>query len=161
MPRVRTGEATTAIFNNDYTNTGSFAPQPDIVGNPYNFSYGQSIQQAMGCPVGQQSLTCFFNPAAFVIPPLAPGQKIAHEFGDATNGDLRGPDQVNFDLGLVKDFSLTERQRLSLRAEFFNIANHPQFELPNSAPDVPGGQSITATLPNNQREIQFALKWNF
>ncbi len=30
-----------------------------------------------------------------------------------------------------------------------------------TAPDVPGGQSITATLPNNQREIQFALKWNF
>jgi hypothetical protein len=158
---VRTGEATTAIFNNDYTNTGSFAPEPDIVGNPYNFSYGQNIQAAMGCPVGQQSLTCFFNPAAFIIPPLAPGQKIAHEFGNATNGDLRGPDQVNFDLGLVKDFSVTERQKLSFRAEFFNIANHPQFELPNTAPDVPGGQSITATLPNNQREIQFALKWNF
>jgi hypothetical protein len=73
----------------------------------------------------------------------------------------RVPRQVNFDLGLLKDFSLSERQKLSLRAEFFNVGNHPQFQLPNSNPDVSGGQSITSTLPNNQREIQFALKWNF
>ena len=68
---------------------------------------------------------------------------------------------MNFDLGLLKDFSLTERQRLSLRAEFFNIGNHPQFQIPNNNPGVPGGQSITSTLPNNQREIQFALKYRF
>ena len=75
--------------------------EPNIVGNPYNFSYGQNIQAAMGCPVGQQSLTCFFQSCRLSsFPPLAPGQKIAHDFGgDATIGDLRGPDQVNFDLG--------------------------------------------------------------
>jgi hypothetical protein len=68
---------------------------------------------------------------------------------------------VNFDIGLMQDFSLTERQKLTLRAEAFNIGNHPQFEIPNNNPDISGGQSITAALPNNQREIQFALKWNF
>jgi len=158
---ARTGEAETATLSYDDTNTGSFAPWPDRIGNPYNFSYGQDIQASMGCPVGHQSLTCFYNPAAFVLPPLAPGQNFARQFGNAGNGDLRGPSQVNFDLGLVKDFSLTERQKLSLRAEFFNIGNHPQFQIPNSNPDVPGGQSITSTIPDNQREIQFALKWNF
>lgn len=158
---ARTGEAETANVSYDDTNTGSFAPWPDRVGNPYNFSYGQAIQAAMGCPVGHQSLTCFYNPAAFVLPPLAPGQTFARQFGNGGNGNLRGPSQVNFDLGLMKDFSLTERQKLTLRGEFFNIANHPQFEIPNNNPDIPGGQSITATLPNNQREIQFALKWNF
>jgi hypothetical protein len=158
---ARTGEAETAIVSYDDTNTGSFAPWPNRVGNPYNFSYGQAIQAAMGCPVGHQSLTCFYNPAAFVLPPLAPGQTFAREFGNGGNGNLRGPSQVNFDLGLMKNFSLTERQKLTLRAEFFNIGNHPQFEIPNNNPDISGGQSITATLPNNQREIQFALKWNF
>jgi hypothetical protein len=158
---ARTGESETAILSYDDTNTGSFAPWPNRVGNPYDFSYGQSIQAAMGCPVGQQSLTCFYNPAAFVLPPLAPGQNFARQFGNGGNGNLRGPGQVNFDLGLMKEFLFTERQKLTLRAEFFNIGNHPQFEIPNNNPDIAGGQSITATLPNNQREIQFALKWNF
>ena len=97
----------------------------------------------------------------FVLPPLAPGQTFAREFGNGGNGNLRGPSQVNFDLGLMKNFSITERQKLTLRAEFFNIGNHPQFEIPNNNPDISGGQSITATLPNNQREIQFGLKWSF
>ena len=158
---ARSGEATTAILSFDPTNTGSFAPWPDRVGNPYDFSYGQAVQASLGCPVGHQSLQCWYNPAAFVIPPLAPGQTFAHQFGNGGNGNLRGPSQVNFDVGLMKDFALTERQKLSLRAEFFNIANHPQFKLPNNNPDVSGGQAITATLPGNQREIQFALKYNF
>jgi len=158
---ARSGEAETANLSSDDTNTGSFAPWPNRVGNPYDFSYGQDTQAAMGCPVGHQSLTCWYNPAAFTLPPLAPGQKFARQFGNGGNGNLRGPSQVNFDLGLVKDFSLTERQKVSLRAEFFNIGNHPQFQLPGNNPDVPGGQSIVSTIPNNQREIQFALKWNF
>ncbi len=158
---ARSGEAETAILSFDDTNTGSFAPWPNRVGNPTDFSYGQSIQAAMGCPVGHQSLTCFYNPAAFALPPLAPGQTFAREFGNGGNGNLRGPSQVNFDIGLMKEFLLTERQKLTLRAEAFNIGNHPQFEIPNNNPDISGGQSITATLPNNQREIQFALKYNF
>jgi len=158
---ARSGEAETANLSSDPTNTGSFAPWPDRVGNPYDFSYGQDIQASMGCPVGHQSLTCWYNPAAFTLPPLAPGQKFARQFGNGGNGNLRGPSQVNFDLGLLKDFPLTERQKVSLRAEFFNVGNHPQFQLPGNNPDVGGGQSITSTIPNNQREIQFALKWNF
>jgi hypothetical protein len=47
-----------------------------------------------------------------------------------------------------------------LRGPFFNIGKHPQFELPNNNPDVAGGQAINSTLPDNQREIQFALRWN-
>lgn len=158
---ARTGEATTAILSYDPTNTGSFAPWPDRIHDPYDFSFGKDLQGNLGCPVGHQSLECWYNPAAFVIPPLAPGQKFSHQFGNGGSGNLRGPGQVNFDLGLMKEFSLTERHRLTLRAEFFNIANHPQFKLPNNSPDVSGGAAITATLPDNQREIQFGLKWLF
>jgi hypothetical protein len=63
----------------------------DRVGNPYDFSYGKDIQASMGCPVGQQSLTCFFNPAAFVIPRLAPGQKVAHQFANEATAICADP----------------------------------------------------------------------
>jgi hypothetical protein len=158
---ARTGEATTAILSFDPTNTGSFAPWPDRIHDPYDFSFGEDVQAAMGCPVGHQSLQCWYNPAAFVIPTLAPGQNFAHQFGNGGSGNLRGPHQVNLDFGLMKDFRIAERNTVSLRAEFFNIANHPQLKLPNTNPDQPGGAAISATLPNNQREIQFGLKWNF
>jgi hypothetical protein len=158
---ARTGEATTAILSFDPTNTGSFAPWPDRVGNPYDFSYGMDIQMARGCPGGKQSLQCWYNPAAFAIPALAPGQTFAHMFGNGGSGNLRGPSQINFDFGLLKRFTLSERQSLTFRAEAFNVANHPQFRLPSNNPDVSGGAAINATLPDNQREIQLSLKYSF
>jgi hypothetical protein len=46
----------------------------------------------------------------------------------------------------------------------FDIFNHPQFGLPNRNPDqggTNGGARIFGTLPDNQREIQFALRYTF
>lgn len=160
---IRTGEAETAYMGaGDLSNTGSLGYRPDQVGNPYDFSYGLAEQAALGCPTpGHQSLQCWYNPAAFATPALAPGQVNAHLFGASGQGDLRGPGQVNFDFGIMKQFHLTERHNLDFRAELFNAFNHPQFQLPNSNPDSPGGASITSTLPDNQREVQFSLRWSF
>ena len=160
---IRSGEAETAYMGaGDLSNTGSFGYRADQVGNPYDFSFGLAEQGALGCPTpGHRSLLCWYNVAAFATPPLAPGQVNAHVFGDSGNGDIRGPGQVNFDFGIMKQFHLTERQKLEFRAELFNAFNHPQFEIPNSNPDSPGGAAITATLPDNQREVQFSLRWTF
>ncbi len=46
---------------------------------------------------------------------------------------------------------------MQFRAEMFNIFNHPQFGLPGRSSNSTGGASIRGTLPDNQREIQFAL----
>jgi Carboxypeptidase regulatory-like domain/TonB dependent receptor len=160
---IRGGEVETAYMGaGDLSNTGSFGYRPDLIGNPSDFSFGVAEQAALGCPTpGRRSLQCWYNPAAFATPALAPGQVSAHVFGDSGNGDIRGPGQVNFDFGIMKQFHLTERQKLDFRAELFNAFNHPQFQIPNSNPDSPGGASITSTLPDNQREIQFSLRWSF
>ena len=68
---------------------------------------------------------------------------------------------MNFNVALLKSFDITESNKIQFRAEVYNLANHPQFALPGNAPDQPGGASITSTLPDNQREFQFALKWLF
>ncbi|HTG62019.1 MAG TPA: hypothetical protein VMG63_21775, partial [Terriglobia bacterium] len=73
----------------------------------------------------------------------------------------RGPELINFDVGVLKNFRLTERQSLQFRAEFFNIANTPNFALPSNQVDIVGGAAISSTVPDNQREIEFALKWQF
>jgi hypothetical protein len=95
----------------------------------------------------------------------------AHLFGDAERAVLRGPDLVNFDFSTYKTFPLTERFGLVFRAEFFNIFNHPNFNLPNVGSgggssgagfsNAAGGAAITQTIPDAQREIQFGLKLQF
>ncbi len=159
---IRSGEAYNAGLSFDPTNTGTFSARPDAIHSPYDFSFGTSAQGALGCSSpGKQTLDCFYNQSAFQTPALAPGQAFSTLFGNAARDGLRGPDQVNFDFALLKNFQITERHRLEFRAEFFNLPNHPQFGLPGGTVDQPGGASITSTLPDNQREIQLALKWSF
>ena len=159
---IRSGEAFTAGLSFDPTNTGSFSARPDRTNNPNDFSFGTGVQAALECSSpGKQTLDCFYNQAAFQVPALAPGQTFATLFGNGGRATLRGPDQVNFDVAILKNFRVTERHRLQFRAELFNIFNHPQFGLPGGTVDVPGGAAISSTLPDNQREIQLALKWMF
>jgi hypothetical protein len=158
---VRSGEAYNAGLSFDPTNTNA-GGWPDRIHNPNDFSFGTDIQKAYGCSSpGKQTLDCFFNQAAFVLPPMAPGQLFAHVFGNAGIGNLRGPDQVNFDFAILKSFRFRERHQLQFRSEFFNLFNHPQFGLPGNGVDYPGGAAITSTLLDNEREIQFGLKYSF
>lgn len=162
---AQSGEALNAVMSGDLSNTGSFSYRPDQIANPYNFSFDTAGQAAMGCSnPGHQTLDCWYNQAAFVTPPLASGQQSAHNFGNAKIGNLRGPNLVNFDLVLQKNFRIRESQQIEFRSEFFNLFNHPNFGLPgggSSAPvDVPGGAAITNTATDN-RQIEFALKYTF
>ena len=52
---------------------------------------------------------------------------------------LRGPGYHNVDFSIFKDTDITEKLRLQLRAEVFNIFNHPNFSnplLPSFAADM-------------------------
>jgi hypothetical protein len=173
VTRARSGEAFDVLMGGDLTNTGAFPPRPDQIHNPYDFSFDVTDQQnVFNCSnPGHQTHDCWFNQAAFAIPALAPGQTLAHLFGNARRAALRGPDMVNFDFSAYKTFQLGERFGLQFRSEFFNIFNHPNFNLPNVGSgggssgagfsNVPGGAAITQTIPDNQREIQFGLKLQF
>jgi hypothetical protein len=163
---AQTGEAVTAIMSTDLSNTGSFSYRPNQIANPYDFSFNTASQAAdYGCShPGHQTLDCWVNQAAFVAPPLAPGQQSAHSFGKGKIGNLRGPNLVDLDLVLQKNFKIGERQQIEFRSEFFNLLNHPNFGLPGGgslvAVDVPGGAAITNTATDN-RQIEFALKYTF
>jgi hypothetical protein len=163
---AQSGEAVTAVMSSDLSNTGSLSYRPDQIANPYDFSFNTASQGTnFGCTnPGHQTLDCWFNQAAFVAPALAPGQQSAHSFGDSRIGNLRGPDLVDFDFVLQKNFKIRESQQVEFRAEFFNLLNHPNFGLPGGGSavpvDVPGGASITNTSTDN-RQIEFALKYTF
>jgi hypothetical protein len=129
------------------------SPHASVVGNPYDFSYGQDVQAADGCPVGRQSVNCWFNPAAFTL--ASPGQ-----YGNAGRNSLVGPNLIEIDASLFKIFPLTETKRFEFRGEFFNLPNRANFSVPQHYVD--GGQfgAITSTF-NDPRDIQFSLRFAF
>ena len=94
---------------------GRYTPQADIVP-------GQRYWIADPTQPSGQAL----NPAAFASPSVG-------QTGNFPRNGLRSPYSLNqTDLALRRQFSLTERVKLDLRAEYFNVFNHPMFGSPGS-----------------------------
>ena len=74
--------------------------------------------------------------------------------------DVRGPSVFNQDLSLIKNTKIKERLTLQLRFEYFNVFNHPNFDLPNTALGSGAFGRITTTLLL-PRVGQVAAKINF
>ena len=164
------GQAFTPYLSYDPTNTGSGGPRPEIIGNPYDFSnaaqgfnYANTLiaDPTPACATStRQNNNCWYNPAAFALPPLAPGQVYTTTWGNATRGSLRGPAFYDTDFSIFKDFKLKERGQLELRAEIFNLFNTPQFALPSNVVDTPNAGQITSTL-HESRQIQVSANISF
>jgi hypothetical protein len=93
------------------------AERPDLVGNP----------DAGVCPNGDRvgTVSCWFNLSAFAVPP-------AGQFGNAGRNILRGPAFAQLDEALHKDFAITERRKITLGVEAYNLFNHPNFGVPSN-----------------------------
>ncbi len=138
----QSGFPVTPLISFDNSETLTFADRPNVVPGVARY------------PAGTHDPSRWFNPAAFVVaPPL--------QYGNAGKGILRGPNLVDLDAALMKNFRLSERFELQFRAEGFNLANHPNFADPNPFVDIPSvAGSITSTT-TTARQIQFALKLLF
>jgi hypothetical protein len=72
-----------------------------------------------------------------------------------------GLTSATLDLGIQRNFSVTEASTLEFRAEFFNFINTPKFGLPvNDRAAGPAFGVISSTVVN-PRIIQMALKFKF
>lgn len=73
----------------------------------------------------------------------------------ASLGWLRGPGYANVDLGLQKNFQLTERFKLQFRSDFLNAFNHVNLNAPGTSVGAGMGLISSSQLA---RQVQFALK---
>jgi Carboxypeptidase regulatory-like domain/TonB dependent receptor len=111
----------------------------------------------------QSKLSNYFNASCFATPAVIGADGIGTGFGDSGVGIVRGPDQNNFDLAIIKNTRIgwpSEGLNLQFRAEMFNIFNHPQFSNPDNSFSSPTFGQISSTSVN-PRIVQFALKLNF
>ena len=74
--------------------------------------------------------------------------------------DVRNPTMKNIDLSLFKNFRLTERYLLQVRAEAFNFTNTPIFGGPGASFGV-AQFGVIAAQGNTPRQIQFGMRFTF
>lgn len=108
----------------------------------------------------------WFNPADFTANAIG-------TFGGTGKNALRGPGYFNTDLSAIKNTKIGERVAVQLRAEFFNVTNHPNFAAPANFQNSPGFGQIGGTLGSNAyggptsygtsqpRIMQFGVKTSF
>jgi len=129
----------TLLDTSDPNGDGQPTDRPNQIGNPFG--------------AGTRTPQKWFDAAAFVHPP-------AGTDGLVSRNSLVGPRISTLDVSFVKNIPLTGRQRVQFRAEFFNLFNHPNFDIPVNDFNSPAvGQIHNTRLPN--RQIQLALKYSF
>jgi hypothetical protein len=105
----------------------------------------------------------YFNTACFTTPPVIGADGIGTAFGDSGTGIVDGPGQFNIDAAMMRRFLLRwpkEGSQLQIRAEAFNVLNHPQFSNPNTTYGSSSFGIISSTSVN-PRVGQLALKLIF
>ena len=115
-------------FEDDFSGSGEGDDRPDVVGpivyqkrNPSNYIQLSSF-----------AIPCTITTAAMASPTgladdCVPGTR---HFGNLRRNSLVGPTFKQWDFAVYKNTAITERLSLQLRAEFFNILNHPNFANP-------------------------------
>lgn len=133
------------VLSTDNSGSGELNDRPNLVGDP----------------AGPKTVGQWVNPAAFALPPRG-------QFGNTGRNILTGPKYADIDLGFFKNtyFGKEDRFRAQLRAEFFNLLNHPNFAQPLrslSFPSATFGTIANTRTPSGDagsaRQIQLALKF--
>ncbi|HEX8352597.1 MAG TPA: TonB-dependent receptor [Pyrinomonadaceae bacterium] len=142
---AQTGRPFTVALIQEFDNSGTGRSslgfgandRPNLVGNPN---------------AGPRTPEEWFDTSAFSFP--APGT-----FGNAGRNILEGPGYRNVNASLVKNTALGEQMSLQLRAEFFNLFNHPNLNLPDNFLGSPTFGRVTSA--RDPRHIQFGAKLLF
>ena len=115
-------------FIDDYSGSAEFYDRPDVVGpiqyntsNPAQFLNLNSFQ--VPCVYNNP----LYNKSDGFADSCQPGTR---HYGNLGRNALIGPNYRDFDFALSKTTALTERWKVLLRADFYNLTNHPNFANP-------------------------------
>jgi hypothetical protein len=102
----------------------------------------------------------WFNKDAFVSRTGFVAGVGPYRFGNSGRNVVVGPGVAALDFSMQKVFRITEKSNLQFRAEFFNLPNHPIFNLPGMTVGTVSYGVISSTHIDS-RQIQFGLKLRF
>jgi len=121
----------------DYTNGGASRPDRIAKGTLDNPTVDQ-----------------WFDRTAFPAVPLG-----SFRFGTSGRNILDGPGTVAINTAVSRRIRFAETRALQIRAEMFNLPNHPNFNLPENRVDIISGGTISRA--KNNRSIQLGARLEF
>jgi hypothetical protein len=170
--------------NPGVTGAGDISPFANLTGQPATIFDPHLVQTINGVPGN-----FYFNPAAFTTDQVgqtanctAPSpvcfpstaEVVANPalrtYGTAPRALLRGPGRTNIDMTLAKTTSITERLKLEIRADAFNLFNHAEFGNPSTnitskkfGRITTTGDPGTSIVPVDPKEriLQLAARFTF
>jgi len=122
-------------FQDDFSGSGNAFDRPDVVGpihyhpnNPVNYIDLSSF--SIPCTPTPQVLDP--NSVGFTGPTGTAADCTigTRHYGDMSRNSLHGPTFKQWDFAIYKNTAITERINLQLRADIFNVLNHPNFANP-------------------------------
>ena len=134
-------------FEGDYSGAGEGFDRPDQISTP----------QYSSNPADYIDLSAFAAPCTFgnttAISSNGDSNCLSgtRHFGTEGRNSLHGPSFKEFNFSVFKDTMLAEHVTMSLRAEFFNLLNHPNFVnpfLPNFIADIGAPNAVNASNVN-------------
>jgi carboxypeptidase family protein len=113
-------------FEGDYSGSGEGFDRPDVVG-PIRYGSGP-----FGVDLSSFQVPCTFgNTTGFGGGGDSDCLSGTRHFGNLGRNALKGPSFKELNFSIFKDTAITERLSMQIRAEFFNVFNHPNFSNPN------------------------------
>ena len=154
--QFQTGRPRTIELGVDYAGIGEAISQPwEVLENPRLSRGDRGFSEGAG-----NDDVYFFSTndstGRTIFTPPAPGT-----FSQTQNRNqwIRDPGFQNWNLGVFKQFQITERQSVSFRGEFFNLPNHPNLSGPQLNPTNSNFGRVTAK--NSERNVQLSLRYSF
>jgi hypothetical protein len=117
---------------------------------------------------GTRNANAWYDPTCFpshvpttITDPVTGKPKTINIQGNSKPNIIPGPPTNDIDFGMEKYIHITERHMLQLRAEAFNILNHPNLIGPsgNYFFNSPSGAKITRA--RDGRDVQLAIRYSF
>jgi hypothetical protein len=91
-----------------------------------NAPFSSQFADCIATPVQTGNIYQWYNKSAFAAP-------AAGRFGTCGTNNLSGPGLINADLGINRNFRLSERFTLGVRGDMFNTGNTPHHVLGNTS----------------------------
>src|SRR2546422_855306 len=92
----------------------------NLIGNPFASGNGVTIDHKFSAANGG---TLWVNPTAFCDPSAGDPQCTGSPYGNVSRNKWYAPGYGDIDLSFIKNIRITERVKIQLRADFFNLFN--------------------------------------